>query len=349
MIKKIWAYIGYTWFVIMLILVGFFCGDLRVKAETNASYSSVKFEVEQCTVVLQTDNPHYGTCVWDSRTGMGTSNKITFGSSNGHLRKIQLQVFGSNSIVYPAGSYTFEAVIVQDPRNLDGINSTYFFRIYGSGSASGSGASSGTDTFSSKSCSLSAGSTNYQYVLTCVFNTSRDLKYFNFSLEAKSDNHVAYNTNAIYWGSINRFFYNTDSTGAINNQTSIIQNEFNQTNENIDSLKDDDIDSPDDMISDFEDMLPTNGTITQLLTLPIQWYTKILNSVNGTCSSFNLGSLYGTNLLLPCIELSDYLGSSLVNTLDLLMSGFFILAIAKKMIKAFDSFTSMKEGDVIDD
>lgn len=115
------------------------------------------------------------------------------------------------------------------------------------------------------------------------------------------------------------------------------------------TLTNSDVDSPDSSLEEMQDMLPTNGTITQLIALPITLYQKVLNSINGTCQSFNLGFLYNTNLIIPCIDISTYLGSSIWNSIDLIISGVFVLVIAKKMIKAFEGFTSMKEGDVIND
>lgn len=91
-----------------------------------------------------------------------------------------------------------------------------------------------------------------------------------------------------------------------------------------------------------------NGTITQLITLPITLYTSILNNINGSCTTFNLGSLYGSNLTMSCIRIQDYVGSSLWSAIDILFSGFFILIISKKMIKVFNNISSMKEGDILD-
>lgn len=135
----------------------------------------------------------------------------------------------------------------------------------------------------------------------------------------------------------------------------ICKNKIDETNESINNLdstlKSDDID--DDNISsafeDFNDFLDDNSTITQLITLPITLYTAILNNVNGTCSPFNLGSLFGEDLILPCINISQYLGSSLWTMIDIIISGFAVYGISKKMIKIFNNFSSLREGDVIDD
>ncbi len=113
------------------------------------------------------------------------------------------------------------------------------------------------------------------------------------------------------------------------------------------SINDDSVSDPDSFITQFSNMLANNGTITQLITLPITMFTNILNNVNGTCSSFNVGNLWGTDLIFPCIDVSAYLGSTLWGVIDVLCSGFFVLVIAKKMIKAFNNFSGMKEGDVI--
>lgn len=339
---------------ILIFLIMFL--PIIVLADTNASYSSLRFEVEQCTSMAEeTGIDEFGTCQWDHSTSLGNNGRLSFGSNNGHLKKIQMQLYaGSN--VWPSGTYKFVSTIAVDPKNLDDLINypQYYFRIYGNTTSSSSGASSGLETISSQSCYITNNtSSNYTYTVSCGFNTSKDLKYLNISMESIDNYHVPVNTNVIQWDALNVFSYNESPTGAINYQTTIIQNEFNETNNNLnninDTLEDDDIDNPSSMIEDFEDMLPTNGTITSLIALPITLYQKILNSINGTCSSFNLGSLYGTNIIMPCIELSDYLGNTLVNTIDLMMSGFFILAISKKMIKAFNNFTSMREGDVIND
>lgn len=130
---------------------------------------------------------------------------------------------------------------------------------------------------------------------------------------------------------------------------------LDETNSSInglnDTLKDDNVDENGvaSAFEDFNDYLDDNSTITQLIAMPITLYTAILNNVNGTCQPFNLGSLFGTNLILPCINVSQYLGNSLWTMIDVIISGFAIFAIAKKMIKVFNNFSSLRDGDVIDD
>lgn len=125
----------------------------------------------------------------------------------------------------------------------------------------------------------------------------------------------------------------------------------NAINDLDNTLKDDSVDENGvaDAFDNFNSFLDDNSTITQLITLPITLYTAILNNLNGTCQPFNLGELYGNNLILPCINISQYLGNSLWTMIDIIISGFAIYAISRKMIKVFNNFSSLREGDVIDD
>lgn len=133
------------------------------------------------------------------------------------------------------------------------------------------------------------------------------------------------------------------TTNAVNNATNAINNNTNATNNINNSINDSSVDDPTNSINNMSNKVASNGTITQLLTLPIQLYQNILNSVNGSCSSFNLGNLLGTSLLLPCINLQQLLGSTLYGIIDVLCSGLFILAFRKKMVDIFNHMTSLND------
>lgn len=96
-------------------------------------------------------------------------------------------------------------------------------------------------------------------------------------------------------------------------------------------------------IDTMKNKVASNGAITQLLTLPITLYQSILNATSGSCSPINLGSLYNHSLSLPCINLSNLLGSTLYNIIDILCSGLFILAFRKKMVDIFNHMTSLND------
>ena len=87
----------------------------------------------------------------------------------------------------------------------------------------------------------------------------------------------------------------------------------------------------------------TFGPIADLLLLPLTLLRAFYSGFNGTCTTFNLGSLYGTNLTLPCIDLRSILGNSLYNTIDIAISLFMILNIVLMCIDIFDRLTSLED------
>lgn len=136
-------------------------------------------------------------------------------------------------------------------------------------------------------------------------------------------------------------YYYSDSNSAITN----IQN---NTNDIKNSISDSNIDnnSTSSSSTSWNNKNASNNTITSLLTLPISLLTNIVNGLQTSCSSFSLGSLFGTNLTMPCINLSSLLGTTLFNVLDILISGFMIYNIAKKLIKIFNDFTNLKSNQI---
>ena len=136
-------------------------------------------------------------------------------------------------------------------------------------------------------------------------------------------------------------------TNAINNQNSQQHQDAQAQKEATDNINDSINDSStDDPTSDLEDMEEneiSNSVISDLLLLPLNMFQRIINSINGTCSTFNLGSLYGSNLTLPCIDIPSVIGSSLWGVIDILFSGIFVLTIRKKFVDIFENITSLKD------
>ena len=127
-----------------------------------------------------------------------------------------------------------------------------------------------------------------------------------------------------------------------------IQEIKNNTKETNDLIKNDNIDnnSANSSASSWNSKNASNGVITQLLTLPINLLTAIVNGIQISCSNFSLGSLFNTNIVLPCIDISNYIGVGLFATIDLLISGFMIYNISKKLIKIFNDFTNLKSNQI---
>lgn len=136
--------------------------------------------------------------------------------------------------------------------------------------------------------------------------------------------------------------YNCDSNEALEQA---IDENTQAVQDTKDTIEDSSVDN-DKASSDINTMnskVASNGSITQLLTLPITLFQAILNSASGSCSSFNLGSLFNHNLTLPCINLENVLGSTLWGIIDMLCSGLFILSFRKKMVDIFNHMTSLND------
>lgn len=127
-----------------------------------------------------------------------------------------------------------------------------------------------------------------------------------------------------------------------NTQTKI-DNNTNAINNVNDTLTDDSV--PDMGDYDFSSNNAQNGVINNLILMPINLIRAFNNGFNSSCSQFNLGSLYGTNLYLPCINPGDYLGN-IWSVIDVIISGIFIYVFGKKCVKIFNDITNLKENQV---
>lgn len=133
----------------------------------------------------------------------------------------------------------------------------------------------------------------------------------------------------------------------IQNQTTSITNAQNQTtnavNDTNNTLKDDNVDDPSSSLSSMNSNIATNSVISDLLLLPVTLFQRVINSINGSCNSFNLGTLFNHNLVLPCINLQNILGSSLYGVIDILLCGIFVLSMRKRFVNIFENITSLKD------
>lgn len=136
---------------------------------------------------------------------------------------------------------------------------------------------------------------------------------------------------------------------AMSHQEEFLHNILVKVTNGFDAMTDDSIEENNSQFSEFEDYMASNGVITNLITMPVTLFTKVLNTIDGTCTTYNLGSLYGTDLTLPCVDISDYLGSTLWGVIDVITSGVLVYAISRHFVKVFNKMSSLEESDVIDD
>lgn len=106
-----------------------------------------------------------------------------------------------------------------------------------------------------------------------------------------------------------------------------------QTSENIESaLTDSSVNDPTSSLNGLNANIGTNSVISDLLLLPVSLYQSILNSINGTCTPFTLGTLYNHTLRMPCINVQGVIGNVIYGVIDILISGFFILSIRRSSL-----------------
>lgn len=144
---------------------------------------------------------------------------------------------------------------------------------------------------------------------------------------------------------------NADNTIINQNQTIINQNQGiinnqNKTNEKLDevngNITDDNVNVSESSITDNSASV-SDSPISDLLVLPVKLLTNISNGLQGTCNSFNLGSLFGTDLILPCINLESRLGSFLWGLIDSLFCIFLVYNVGMLAIKIWTDVIMMKD------
>lgn len=112
-------------------------------------------------------------------------------------------------------------------------------------------------------------------------------------------------------------------------------------NETNNFLQDDSDPSIDD--NDFLNMFNSigiNDPLSYLLTLPVQLINKIV-SLSDSCTPINLGTLYGTMITLPCINLENILGTSVWNIIDVIFSVSLLVVILKNLYDTFSNLLTM--------
>lgn len=118
-----------------------------------------------------------------------------------------------------------------------------------------------------------------------------------------------------------------DTTNAINQQNQYL---MDNSNPNI---------SDNDFLNTFNSV-GINDPLSYLLTLPTQLINKIV-SLSDTCSTINLGTLYGVMISFPCINLENILGSSVWNIIDVIFSVSLLVVILKNLYDTFSNLLTM--------
>lgn len=138
--------------------------------------------------------------------------------------------------------------------------------------------------------------------------------------------------------------YLNDIRNSILSNQNTLNDIKNNTKETNDILKDDSSVS-NDKITDITniDTNTSNTPVSDFITLPITLLNKYNTSMNISCNSINLGSLLGTDLIIPCINLEQRFGSNLWSIIDKLFSFFMVFNIAMFCVSIFERLTSLHD------
>lgn len=111
-------------------------------------------------------------------------------------------------------------------------------------------------------------------------------------------------------------------------------------NENITSE-----DSP-DTDSFFNDLQvdDSNSPVSDLMIMPLTLLNSYTNGFSGTCQAYNLGNLYGHDLVLPCVSIEKYVGSNLWSLIDTIFTLYMVYNIGMLCISIYESITELDDG-----
>lgn len=181
-----------------------------------------------------------------------------------------------------------------------------------------------------------SGSVRFTYTFTTPSNCNRIIVYFD-------NNNGDTNFNTL----VSKIQLELGSSAtSYENYGEICQNKIDETNDKLDNiddtLKDDNIDNSKTTIED-KSADASNSPISSLLTLPLKLLNNIHTGLSGTCSSLNLGSLLGTDLVLPCINLEQRLGSYLWGLIDYAFCIFLIYNVGMLAVKIWTDVIMMRD------
>lgn len=115
-------------------------------------------------------------------------------------------------------------------------------------------------------------------------------------------------------------------------------------------MNNDDIDTndQDSKINTIKNSGYNNNSISSVILMPVKVFESAINGLSSnSCSSINLGNLYNTDLIMPCISSSDmqnWLSSTLYGLIDILMSFCVILGIRKLVLKIYNTIVYLRDG-----
>lgn len=130
-----------------------------------------------------------------------------------------------------------------------------------------------------------------------------------------------------------------DSQAVASNQTAQNTNDINNSI-NDSSIDTDNTDSSVSGFSSSTNSSMSNTPVSSMISLPITFLTGVNNALSNSCTNVNYIELFGYQLVLPCLNLSERLGS-VWTIIDTIFSCMLIFSIGKSLVSTFARLSDM--------
>lgn len=116
-----------------------------------------------------------------------------------------------------------------------------------------------------------------------------------------------------------------------------------QTNDKLDDVNDNltDETAPNLDLSDLQ--VSSDTPISDLITMPLTILNTLIQTLGGSCSNYTIPFFYNNTLTFPCFTISDYLGETVTNYIDLFICFYMCYNIAMLVISVFEDVTSLRD------
>lgn len=88
----------------------------------------------------------------------------------------------------------------------------------------------------------------------------------------------------------------------------------------------------------------SNSPVSDLMIMPLTLINSYTNGFSGTCKAYNLGNLYGHDLVLPCVNIEKYIGSNLWSLIDTIFTLYMVYNIGMLCVSIYESITELDDG-----
>lgn len=135
-----------------------------------------------------------------------------------------------------------------------------------------------------------------------------------------------------------------DKLDELNNNTDNSNDKLDETNQQLGDLNDnitsDEVPDTSNSFEDFNSNNVSDSVISDLITLPLNYVTKLLDMTKTTCSPYTI-TLLEQDITFTCPNFQSYLGSTLWGLITTLMNGYLAYNCLMLMFRIFNGLTTL--------